>query len=223
MRVRNKNHYRLAHWPIWIVVFFLAPGSSTFALFDHGLGSLNCVWLLLVMAATGVAGWHGLLPGAERHPYILRFDEDRPNPFYRRVCYSFAWNAVISFAFLNMCGLLVAAITGKGYLQQIYHFGYPPLCATILLFGVSGLLPRAGLSTKAEGLERRFFYGFVWAITLAQVMLLVVWKMDLPVEAANPAKLFTFVLALLSTAAASYRGLLPRTRPIVTGQLIIAD
>ena len=26
IRVRNKVLYRVAHWPIWIAVFFLAPG-----------------------------------------------------------------------------------------------------------------------------------------------------------------------------------------------------
>jgi hypothetical protein len=43
----------------------------------------------------------GSLPGVEPRPYILRFEEDKPNPLYRRVCYTFAWNAVLSFAPLN--------------------------------------------------------------------------------------------------------------------------
>ena len=223
LRVRNKQHYRLAHWPLWIVVFFLAPGSSTFALFDHGFDWLNFAWLLVVLLGTGVAGWHGLLPGMERNPYILRFDEDKPNPMYRRICYVFAWNAVLSFAFLDLCGLLVATVTGQGYLQQIYQYGYPPLCATVLTLGMAGVLPRAGTSTKAEGLERRYFYGSVWAVTLAQVLLLAVWKMNLPAETANPAKLFTFVTTLLVVALAAYHGILPRTRPIVPGELVLAD
>jgi len=32
-RERNKPHYRVAHWPIWIFVFFIAPGPLTFDLF----------------------------------------------------------------------------------------------------------------------------------------------------------------------------------------------
>ena len=32
MRERNTRLYRLAHWPIWIWVFFLAPGPLTFDL-----------------------------------------------------------------------------------------------------------------------------------------------------------------------------------------------
>jgi len=36
MRTRNTARYRAAHWPIWIWVFFLAPGPLTFNLFDRG-------------------------------------------------------------------------------------------------------------------------------------------------------------------------------------------
>lgn len=221
--MRNKQHYRLAHWPIWIAVFFLAPGASTAALVDHGLGWWNALWLLIVVAGTGAAGWSGKLPGTEREPYILRFDEDRPNPLYRRVCYTFAWNAVLSFTLLNLVGLIVAAATGRGYMPQIYHYAYLPLCVLILLLGLAGVLPRAGLSTKREGTERRYFYGSVWAVTLAQVLLLIAWKLDLPDEIANHAKLFVFVATLLLTAFAAAHGALPRTRPIVAGECLVLD
>ena len=36
MRIRNKGYYRVLHWPIWIWVFFLAPGPLVFSLFAHG-------------------------------------------------------------------------------------------------------------------------------------------------------------------------------------------
>jgi len=104
MRVRNKRHYRLAHWPIWIWVFFLAPGPLTFSLFAHGFGWANSVWLAAVLIGTGIAAVYGQLPGVEPAPYILRFDEDKPNLLYRKVCYTFAWNAVINFALLNLVG-----------------------------------------------------------------------------------------------------------------------
>ncbi|HEV2213809.1 MAG TPA: hypothetical protein VGR64_00890, partial [Terracidiphilus sp.] len=102
MRVRNKPHYRLAHWPIWIWVFFLAPGPLTFSLFAHGFSWANSAWLAAVLVGTGIAGWKAQLPGVELQPYILRFDEDKPNPLYRRVCYTFAWNAALNFALLNL-------------------------------------------------------------------------------------------------------------------------
>jgi hypothetical protein len=40
-RARNKVSYRLAHWPIWIFVFFIAPGPLTFDLFERGF---DCGW-----------------------------------------------------------------------------------------------------------------------------------------------------------------------------------
>jgi hypothetical protein len=223
MRERNTRLYRLAHWPIWIWVFFLAPGPLTFALFAHGFGRNNLTWLGLVLIGTGVAALRGRLPGAEPGPYILRFDEDKPNPLYRRVCYTFAWNAVVSFALLNLVGLFIAAVTGFWYMKQIYNYGYLPLCLTILLLGLGGMLPRVGASTKGEGTERRYFYGSVWAVTISQTILLVLWKILPQTRAASWIKLGIFVGALVVTGLAAYRGKLPRTRPIVPGELMVAD
>ncbi len=223
MRERNTRVYRLAHWPIWIWVFFLAPGPLTFTLFAHGFGLGNLAWLVVVLAGTGVAALRGKLPGSEPRPYILRFDEDKPNPLYRRVCYTFAWNAVLSFALLNLSGLFVAAVTGKWYMQQIYHHGYLPLCAIILLLGALGKLPRVGRSTKGEGTERRYFYGSVWAVTVAQTLLLALWKAMPQTQTASAVKLVVFVGALLLMALATYRGVLPRTRPILPGESMVAD
>ncbi len=105
----TSTYYRFAHWPIWIWVFFLAPGPLTFSLFSRGFHWLNWAWLAAVLIGTGIAGYYGQLPGVEPAPYILRFDEDKPNPLYRRVCYTFAWNAALNFALLNMAGLAYAA------------------------------------------------------------------------------------------------------------------
>src|SRR6266478_3991685 len=108
IRHRNKLHYRVNHWPIWIFVFFIAPGPLTFDLFAHGFDRRMAAWLGLVLLATGVAALRGRLPGVEPRPYILRFTEDKPNPLYRRICYTFAWSAALSFALLNVLGLAVA-------------------------------------------------------------------------------------------------------------------
>jgi len=223
MRTRNTRLYRLAHWPIWIWVFFLAPGPLTFSLFAHGFGRGNLAWLVLVLLGTGIAAIRGQLPGAEPAPYILRFDEDKPNPMYRRACYTFAWNAVLSFALLNLAGLVIAAITGTWYMKQIYTFAYAPLCATILILGALGLLPRVAPSTRGEGTERRYFYGSVWAVVVAQAALLAVWKTLPNTRTASLIKLGVFTVALLLMALAAYRGALPRTRPIVPGELMVAD
>lgn len=223
IRERNTGLYRLAHWPIWIWVFFLVPGPLTFTLFAHGFGWGNLAWLALVLAGTGVAGLRGRLPGVEQRPYILRFDEDKPNPLYRRVCYTFAWNAVLSFALLNLSGLVIAVATGLWYMKQIYQFAYFPVSGAILLLGATGALPRAGRSTKGEGTERRYFYGSVWAVTVAQTLLLALWQILPPTRSANVVKLIVFLGALLLMGLAAYRGTLPRSRPIVPGALMVAD
>ena len=223
IRERNTRLYRLAHWPIWIWVFFLAPGPLTFSLFARGFHWLNWAWLAVVLLGTGIAGLSAQLPGVEPRPYILRFDEDRPNPLYRKVCYTFAWNAVLNFALLNLAGLIYSAATGLWRLKQIYSYAYSPLCAFILLLGILGKLPRVGPSTKAEGTERRYFYGSVWAVTVAQTLLLILWKMLPETRTASLIKLAVFVAALAFMGALAGRGLLPRTRPILPGELMISD
>jgi hypothetical protein len=223
MRERNTRRYRLAHWPIWIWVFFLAPGPLTFNLFAHGGSNSNLLWLLLVMAATGVAGYFGQLPGVEPRPYILRFTEDKPNPLYRKICYTFAWNAVITFVLLNLAGLVIAVATGKWVMKQIYFEAYFPLCALVLLLGLFGWLPRVGRSTKGEGIERRYFYGAVWAAVISQTILLALWKTLPRTPQTDQVKLAAFVLSLCVVGAAAAIGILPRTRPIVPGQLMVAD
>jgi hypothetical protein len=221
IRTRNKRYYRVAHWPIW--VFFLAPGPLTFSLFSRGFHWMNWAWLGLVLVGTGIAGLFGQLPGVEPAPYILRFDEDKPNPLYRRVCYTFAWNAIINFALLNIVGMAYAAATGTWRMKEIYLYGYSPLCAFILLLGLLGKLPRVGPSTKGEGTERRYFYGSVWAVTVAQTLLLVLWKILPGNQSGDAVKLVVFVGVLAVTGLAAWQGMLPRTRPIVPGELMVAD
>ena len=221
IRERNTRIYRLAHWPLWIFVFFLAPGPLTFSLFAHGFGPGNLAWLAAVLLGTGVAGLRAQLPGVELRPYILRFDEDKPNPLYRRVCYTFAWNGVLNFALMNLTGLAIAAATGHWYMSQIYHYAYLPVWAVILLLGAAGLLPRVGRSTKGEGTERRYFYGSVWAVTAAQTVLLVLWKTLPQTQTTSLVKLVAFLIALLIMGVAAYQGKLPRTRPIVPGELMV--
>lgn len=222
-RERNKVHYRLAHWPIWIFVFFIAPGPLTFDLFAHGFDGRSAAWLGLVLLATGIAGLRGRLPGVEPRPYILRFTEDRPNPLYRRVCYTFAWSAALSFALLNALGLAVAVVTGKWVLRQIYVYGYFPLAGAIWLAGALGRLPRVKPSTQGEGHERRYFYGTVWAVSIAQPVLGVLWKLLPRSRIGDAVKLavFTAILAFIGNLAR--KGELPRTAPILPGEEIISD
>jgi hypothetical protein len=221
IRQRNKGYYRVLHWPIWIWVFFLAPGPLTFSLFAHGFSWANSLWLAAVLVGTGIAGLYGQMPGVEPRPYILRFDEDRPNPLYRKICYTFAWNAVLNFALLNLAGLVIAVVTGVWYMKQLYEYAYLPLCAVILLLGAAGKLPRVGRSTKGEGTERRYFYGSVWAVTMAQTLLLILWKTLPLTRAGSLVKLGVYAGTLLVAGVAAYSGALPRTRPILPGEVMV--
>lgn len=223
IRHRNKTYYRALHWPIWIFVFFIAPGPLTFDLFAHGFDSRMQAWLACVMVGTGIAAVRGQLPGVEPRPYIIRFTEDRPNPLYRRVCYTMAWGEVVAFAALNVAGLAYAAATGEWRLRQMYDTAYFPIAGTVWMLGAVGLLPRVRASTKGEGHERRYFYGSVWAVCVAQPTILVLWKILPVARAADALKLFVFLAILAAVGAMARRGILPRTRPIVPGEWAISD
>ena len=223
IRYRNKLYYRINHWPIWVWVFFITPGPLTFDLFESGFDIRMVGWLGLVLVGTGIAGLRGKLPGCESRPYIVRFTEDRPNPLYRRVCYTFAWSAVLTFGLLNLVGLITAVISGEWMLRQIYDTAYFPMVIAIWILGALGQLPRVKASTKGEGYERRFFYGSVWASCFAQPMLWFLWEV---VPAGRPGDLFkliVFVAILVFVAWLSYRGVMPRTRPIVPGEMAVSD
>lgn len=224
LRERNKVHYRLSHWPIWIFVFFLAPGWLTFDLFAHGFNKPMALWLGVVLLGTGIAGLRGRLPGVEPRPYIIRFTEAKPNPLYRRVCYTFAWSGLITYAVLNAAGLLGAVITGRWQLHQIYEYAYFPLAIAIWILGACGLLPRVKRSTEGEGHERRYFYGSVWAVCFAQPVLGLLWVV-LPAHnrAADAVKLAIFTAILVISGLLARGGVLPRTRRIVPGELAISD
>ena len=223
IRHRNKLHYRFNHWPLWIFVFFIAPGPWTFDVIENGLRGRTGLWLALVMIGTGIAGLRGRLPGCEPAPYIIRFTEDRPNPLYRRVCYTTAWGEVVAFAALNIAGLAYAVATGEWRMKQMYEAAYFPIAGTMWALGAFGLLPRVKRSTKGEGHERRYFYGSVWAVAIAQPVLWVLWKVLPRTTTADAAKLVIFIGVLAVVGYMSRLGLLPRTRPIVPGELAVSD
>jgi hypothetical protein len=223
IRHRNKTYYRVLHWPIWIFVFFIAPGPLTFDLFERGFDVRMIAWLGVVLVATGIAGLRGRLPGCEPSPYIIRFTEDRPNPLYRRVSYTTAWGEVIAFAVLNTAGMVYAVITGEWRLQQMYDAAYFPLAGSVWLLGALGRMPRVKASTQGEGHERRYFYGCVWAVTIAHPVLWLLWKVVPVSRAGDVIKLAVFVGIMGYVGRLSRHGVLPRTRPIVPGELAVSD
>jgi len=223
IRLKNKLHYRFNHWPIWIFVFFIAPGPLTFDFFERGMDARLSAWLGVVLLVTGIAGLRGRLPGCEPAPYIIRFTEDRPNPLYRRICYTTAWGEVVAFAVLNTAGLVYAVFTGTWQLKQMYDAAYLPIAGTVWVLGAFGVLPRVRRSTKGEGHERRYFYGSVWAVTIAHPILWVLWKTLPRTRPGDIVKLVVFVGVLAFVGHLSRRGRLPRTRPIVPGEWAVSD
>jgi len=223
IRHRNKLHYRFNHWPIWIFVFFIAPGPLVFDLFARGFDWRMASWLAVVLAGTAVAGLLGQLPGCEPRPYIIRFTEDRPNPLYRRICYTTAWGEVVAFAVLNIAGLTYALVSGEWRLKQMYEQAYFPIAGSMWALGALGWLPRVKRSTRGEGHERRYFYGSVWAVAVAQPVLWAMWKLLPATRLADGVKLAVFLGILAFVGHLSRRGLLPRTRPIVPGEWAVSD
>jgi hypothetical protein len=214
-RIRNKLYYRVNHWPLWIFVFFIAPGPLTFDLFARGIDWRMIGWLALVMLGTAIAGFRGRLPGTEAKPSIIYFTEDLPNPLYRRVCYTVAWAEIVAFAALNIAGLAIAVVTGKWLLKDLYRVWYFPIAFAVVALGIAGRLPRAGASTRGEGRERRYFYSAIWAVAVAQPVLWALWKWLPQTRVADAAKLVIFVAILASVGSLAYSGRLPRTRLIV--------
>jgi hypothetical protein len=84
-------------------------------------------------------------------------------------------------------------------------------------------LPRVKRSTAGEGHERRYFYGSVWAVTIAQPVLWLLWKVLPQARSADAFKLVVFVGILVYVGNLARRGVLPRTRPIVPGELAVSD
>ena len=176
-----------------------------------------------MVLGNGFLGLFGQLPGVEPRPYIICFTEDKQNSVCRRVCYTVAWSVVITFALLNVTGLLIAILTGVWRLREIYETAYFPIAGTIWFLGAIGLLPRVKRSTKNEGHERRYFYRSLWAVCCAQPTLWLLWALLSDIRVADIAKLVVFLGVLTIMGWLAYRGKLPRTRPIVPGELAVSD
>jgi hypothetical protein len=139
------------------------------------------------------------------------------------VCYTVAWSEVVAFAVLNVAGLSTAIFTGRWQLRQMYELAYFPIVGTIWLLGAFGKLPRVKPSTQGEGHERRYFYGSVWAVCIAQPVLWLLWKVLPRTAVADSIKLLVFIAILAFVGDLARRGRLPRTRPIVPGELAVSD
>jgi len=129
----------------------------------------------------------------------------------------------VAFAVLNAAGLAYAVVSGHWMLRQMYDAAYFPIVVSIWILGAAGLLPRVKPSTQGEGHERRFFYGSVWAVCMAQPVLWVLWKLLPHTRTADAVKLAVFLGILAWAGNLARKGLLPRTRPILPGEIIVSD
>lgn len=223
VRQRNTITYRVLHWPVWAWVFFLLPGPLIAGLFHRGFDARIGAWIACVLAGTGVAAYFGKLPGTETRPYVMFFTEDKPNPAYRRFCYTMAWGVIAGYPAVNITGLLVAILSGRWMMHQLYAALFVPVMACLWLLGALGMLPRTKRSVQYEGYERRVFYGAVWTVTLAQVVLWGLWKALPRGTAADAMMLAVFAALMAGVGWLAWRGYLPRTRPIVPGQPFTLD
>ena len=71
--------------------------------------------------------------------------------------------------------------------------------------------------------ERRYFYGAAWAMCITQPIILFLWKVLPDGRAGDVLKLVVFLAVATFVGWLSYRGRLPRTRPIVPGELAVSD
>ena len=77
----------------------------------------------------------------------------KTNPIRSIAASATPWRGAIciSFAILNLAGLIYALATGAWRLRQIYDAAYFPLAGAVILCGLLGWLPRVKASTKGEG------------------------------------------------------------------------
>jgi hypothetical protein len=175
------------------------------------------------VAATGVAAYFGKLPGTETRPYVMFFTEDKPNPVYRRLCYTVAWGVIVAYAAVNVTGMVVAILSGRWMMHQLYAAAFLPVMVGVWALGLLGWLPRAKTSVQYEGYERRVFYGAVWTVALAQPVIWLLWRAFPPSPLVDTVKLVVFAGLMSAVGYVAYRGYLPRTRPIVPGEPITLD
>ena len=226
-RKRNKNYYRVLHVPIWIWVFWILPGNLTADLYAHGPDRRHWIWLAVVIAICVWRGYAGRLPGAEPQPYITHYGEDKPNLWYRVICYTTAWiDLLVPFA-INLAGLALYVITGKYRFGDLYTAEYYGLAAVVVVFAVLDLIPRAKRSTRGEGEEKGWFYVAVWTVVPTQLAGWAMWRLgrwfNLSPTSLGELRLTTFLLVAGFFFALGYAGKLPRTSRYIVAEGTVSD
>jgi len=217
-REKNKGYYRVLHLPIWIWVFFVLPGHLTHDLYLNGPDRRHAIWLAAVFVVCAGRGFLGRLPGVEPRPYVTHYGADQPNVPYRVVCYTAAWIALLVPFTLNLAGLVLAVITGRWMMAQLYAYLYYPLALAIVLATVLNLTPRARRNTMNEGVEKAWFYVAVWTVVPAQIAAWAAWRLGGRLNFIQPeldhVRLAVFLLVAFVSLWLGMLGKLPRSRRV---------
>jgi hypothetical protein len=194
-RERNKDYYRVLHVPIWIWAFWILPGHLTADLYAHGPDRRHWIWLAIVTAVCAWRGFAGRLPGAEPRPYITHYGEEKPNLWYRVVCYTTAWIALLVPFTVNLIGLIANFLTGRWVINALYAKLYR--------------------ATRGEGAEKGWFYVAVWTVVPTQLASWAMWRLgrffDLSTTSLGHLRLATFLIVAGAFFILGYLGKLPRT------------
>jgi len=125
--------------------------------FTARTSATHCGWPPFLRYAPGAA-LAGRLPGVEPKPYVTHYGMDQPNLPYRVVCYTAAWIGILVPFSLNFIGLVVAALSGRYIMAELYQRLYYPLALAVVLATWLDWTPRARRSTVNEGAEKAWFY-----------------------------------------------------------------
>ncbi len=214
-RGKNKGYYRVLHVPLWIWVFWILPGNLTADLYAHGPDRRHWIWLAVVATVCALRGFAGRLPGGEPRPYITHYGEDKPNLWYRVICYSAAWIDLLVPFTINLAGLVVNFFTGHWIIGALYVKVYYLLGAAIVIATVLDLTPRARRSTRNEGAEKAWFYVAVWTVVPTQIAGWAMWRLGryfaLAPRSLDDLRLLTFLIVAGFFVAMGLLGRLPRT------------
>jgi hypothetical protein len=226
-RTRNKNYYRALHIPLWVWAFWVLPGNLTADFYAHGPDRRHWIWLAIV---TVVCVWRcvlGRLPGCEAQPYITHYGEEKPNLWYRVICYTTAWIDLLVPFTINLLGLAINFFTGKWVINDLYVKLYYILAAAIVLATVFDLTLRARRSTRGEGSEKGWFYVAVWMVVPTQIAGLLMWRLGrmlhLSPVALDHARLATFLITSGVFLLLGLLGKLPRTQRYYVPKGMISD
>lgn len=215
-RGHNKNYYRMLHVPLWVWVFWILPGNLTADLYAHGPDRRHWIWLAIIVVVCAWRGFAGRLPGVEPRPYITHYGEDKPNLWYRVVCYTAAWIDLLVPFLLNLAGLVINLFTGRWILGGLYTTWYYILTAAIILATVLDVTPRARRSTRNEGAEKAWFYVGVWVVVPTQIAAWAMWRLgshfSVTPARLDDLRLLTFLVVAGTFLLLGVLGKLPRTQ-----------